>query len=43
MHDFFHPPKVVVGTRDGKPSARVEEMNKNLNAPRFTVGFREAE
>ena len=43
VQDFFHPPKVVVGTRDGKPSARVEEMNKNLAAPTFTVGFREAE
>ncbi len=43
VHDFFNPPKVVVGTRDGKPSARVEEMNKSLNAPTFTVGFREAE
>jgi GDP-mannose 6-dehydrogenase len=43
VHDFFHPPKVVVGTLDGRPSARVEEMNKNLDAPTFTVGFREAE
>jgi GDP-mannose 6-dehydrogenase len=41
--DFFHPPKVVVGTHDGRPSARVEEMNRNLDAPTFTVGFREAE
>lgn len=43
VEDFFAPPKLVVGTSDGKPSARVEEMNKNLNAPTFTVGFREAE
>ncbi len=28
VKDFFHPPKVVVGTRDGKPSAPVAEMNK---------------
>ena len=43
VNDFFHPPKIVVGTHDGEPSARVEEMNKNLDAPAFTVGFREAE
>jgi GDP-mannose 6-dehydrogenase len=43
VKDFFHPPKVVVGTADGKPSARVAEMNKNLDAPTFTVGYREAE
>jgi GDP-mannose 6-dehydrogenase len=43
VKDFFNPPKVVVGTADGKPSERVQEMNKNLNAPTFTVGYREAE
>lgn len=43
VQDFFDPPKVVVGTHDGLPSVRVEEMNKNLKAPTFTVGFREAE
>jgi GDP-mannose 6-dehydrogenase len=43
VKDFFHPPKIVVGTHDGKPSAPVEEMNRNLDAPVFTVGYREAE
>ncbi len=43
VQDFFDPPKIVVGTHDGSPCARVEEMNKNLNAPTFTVGFRESE
>jgi GDP-mannose 6-dehydrogenase len=43
VQDFFNPPKIVVGTRDGLPSARVAEMNKNLKAPTFVVGFREAE
>src|SRR5271165_674489 len=43
VQDFFNPPKVVVGTHNGLPSARVEEMNKTLKAPTFTVGFREAE
>jgi len=43
VNDFFYPPKIVVGTHDGLPSARVAEMYKNLKAPVFTVGFREAE
>jgi GDP-mannose 6-dehydrogenase len=43
VNDFFNPPKIVVGTHDGMPSAPVEEMNRNLKAPTFTVGFREAE
>ncbi|HTR15278.1 MAG TPA: nucleotide sugar dehydrogenase [Roseiarcus sp.] len=43
VHDFFYPPKIVVGTQDGLPSARVSEMYRNLKAPTFTVGFREAE
>jgi len=43
VKDFFNPPKVVVGTADAKPSARVAEMNRNLDAPTFTVGYREAE
>ena len=43
VKDFFHPPKIVVGTADGQPSARVVAMNKNLDAPTFTVGYREAE
>ncbi len=43
VSDFFNPPKIVVGTHDGQPSARVQLMNKNLSAPTFTVGFREAE
>jgi GDP-mannose 6-dehydrogenase len=43
VQDFFNPPKIVIGTHDGRPSVRVEEMNRNLNAPTFVVGFREAE
>ena len=43
IHDYFHPPKIVMGTRDGSPCARVEEMNKNLSAPTFSVSFREFE
>lgn len=43
IKDYFAPPKIVVGTRDGRPSANVEEMYKGIEAPRFQVGFREAE
>lgn len=43
VQDFFHPPKIVVGTADGGPSARMSELNKGLDAPTFTVGYREAE
>jgi GDP-mannose 6-dehydrogenase len=43
VKDFFNPPKIVIGTRDGLPSPRVAEMNKTLSAPTFTVRFREAE
>ena len=41
--DFFDPPRIVVGTRDGQPSARIDEMNKNLKAPTFVVPFRVSE
>lgn len=41
--DFFAPPKIVVGTRDGRPSANVERLNAGLAAPTFHTGFREAE
>jgi GDP-mannose 6-dehydrogenase len=41
--DFNNPPKIVIGTRDGRPNAAMEELNKGLDAPVFRVGFREAE
>jgi len=43
IKDFFSPPKIVVGTRDGLPNARMDEMHKNLDAPVFYTKFREAE
>ena len=43
VKDYFEPPKIVVGTRDGRPNARMDAMNANIDAPRFNVGYREAE
>lgn len=43
MQDYFHPPKIVIGTRDGRPSANMDALNANIEAPVFYVGFRESE
>ena len=43
VKDFFSPPKIVVGTRDGQPSANMLKLNEGLDAPVFHTGFREAE
>lgn len=41
--DFFHPPKIVVGTRDGEPSENMVRMHEGIQAPMFHVLYREAE
>lgn len=43
VHDYFHPPKIVVGTIDGLPNARMDELHKGLDAPVFYTRYREAE
>ena len=46
VQDYFEPPKIVIGTKDGKPNAAMEELNKNIKVEPgkiFYVGFREAE
>lgn len=46
VQDYFEPPKIVIGTRDGKPNKAMEELNKNIkveDGKTFYVGFREAE
>ncbi|WP_157216020.1 nucleotide sugar dehydrogenase [Flavisphingomonas formosensis] len=43
LKDYYAPPKIVVGTIDGQPSATVDELYGNIQAPRFYVGYREAE
>jgi len=44
--DYFEPPKIVIGTRDGKPNKAMETLNANIKVEDgkvFYVGFREAE
>jgi len=43
VKDYYAPPKIVIGTLGGEPCEQLEELNKDLDAPRFTVGLREAE
>lgn len=41
--DYYAPPKIVIGTADGAPSDNVEALYAGIEAPRFVVGYREAE
>lgn len=46
VQDYFEPPKIVIGTRDGKPNKAMETLNANIKVEAgktFYVGFREAE
>lgn len=43
VKDFFEPPKIVIGTRDGRPNAAMSALNANINSPVFVTGYREAE
>ncbi len=43
IEDYFEPPKIVIGTKDGKPCEQLSILNKNIKAPTFHVHFREAE
>lgn len=43
IRDYFEPPKIVIGTADGQPNALMDELNKNISAPVFYTGYREAE
>ncbi len=43
IHDYFHPPKIVVGTVDGQPSARMTALYAGIDAPVFVTGYGEAE
>jgi GDP-mannose 6-dehydrogenase len=43
IEDFFNPPKIVIGTLGGQPSANMAKLNEGIEAPVFEVGLREAE
>ncbi|WP_172300484.1 nucleotide sugar dehydrogenase [Pseudoruegeria sp. HB172150] len=43
VKDYFQPPKIVVGTKDGKANPVMEQLNANIEAPTFNVGYRESE
>jgi len=43
IQDYFEPPKIVIGTKDGKPCERMDILNHNIKAPTFHVRLREAE
>ncbi|SFR33830.1 nucleotide sugar dehydrogenase [Litoreibacter janthinus] len=43
IKDYFHPPKIVVGTVDAKPNPQMEELNANIDARTFWVNFPAAE
>ena len=43
VNDFFAPPKIVIGTHDGKPSKVMDRLNEGLDAPVFYTGYEEAE
>lgn len=41
--DYFHPPKIIIGTRDAAPSATMGELYHNITAPVFHLEFKAAE
>jgi len=43
IDDYFHPPKIVIGTCDGQPSVKMEKLHDGIDAPVFHTGIREAE
>lgn len=43
IKDYFNPPKIVLGTADGKPNPVIDELYSTIEAPWFYVKFREAE
>ncbi len=43
IQDYFDPPKIVIGTVDGKPNARMDLLNQNIKAPTFYVRLGESE
>lgn len=43
INDYYEPPKIVIGTKDAKPSERMNILNEKIKAPVFHVHYKEAE
>ena len=43
VEDYFQPPKIVIGTRDGQPSKVMDVLHTNIAARTFVTSYREAE
>ena len=43
IKDYFAPPKIVIGTKNGEPCPALDEINSGIEAPVFYVGYRESE
>lgn len=43
VEDYFNPPKIVIGTKDGAPSLAIDALHTGIDAPVFHVRFHEAE
>ncbi|MGR3762408.1 nucleotide sugar dehydrogenase (plasmid) [Roseobacteraceae bacterium NS-SX3] len=43
VHDFYHPPKIVIGTRGARPSPVMDALHEGLEAPVFYTRYEEAE
>lgn len=43
VKDYFEPPKIVIGTADGRPNATMEALHEGIEGRVFHVRFREAE
>jgi len=43
IQDYFHPSKIVVGTKEGRESAAMEVLHANIDAPVFVTDYEEAE
>jgi GDP-mannose 6-dehydrogenase len=43
IDDYFNPPKIVIGTHDGKHCKNLDQLYAEIKAPVFYTRFREAE
>lgn len=43
VSDFFSPPKIVIGTKDGQTCDALDKINQGIDAPVFYVKYRESE